>query len=186
MAMLDSTVAALENALCRYEVLGKAPEPIGTRHSSITPFQAFDTSDGPMVVAAGNDNLWQKLCHAIGRPELLEDPRFSANDLRTGSQQALEEELNSTFRSRPTAEWLELLSETGVPCAPIRDMADVVEDEHLKSRGMLHVMDDGRGFTFRTAASPIRIDGRPLQISSHAPELGEHNESVLREWLGDA
>ena len=183
MAMLDCTVAALENALSRYEVLGQVPEPLGTRHPSITPFQAFNTADGAMVVAAGNDSLWRKLCEAIERPALVADPRFVTNDDRSENHQQLEGELNATFRTRASEAWLALLEGVGIPCAPIRDMAEVVEDEHLRERGMLHVMRDNEGRTFRTAANPIRMDGRPLDLSHHAPDLGEHNEEVLREWL---
>ena len=184
MAMLDCTVAALENALSRYEVLGTVPEPLGTRHPSITPFQAFETADGAMVVAAGNDSLWRRLCESIGRPELVTDPRFLTNDERSRNHEQLEVELNATFRKRASAGWLELLEGIGVPCSPIRNMAEVVEDEHLKERGMLHVMRDPEGKAFRTAASPIRMNGAPLDLSDHAPDLGEHHEEVLREWLG--
>ena len=183
MAMLDCTVAALENALCRYEVTGKSPEPLGTRHPSITPFQACETGDGAIVVAAGNDALWRKLCGTLDRSDLAETPQFLTNADRTENHEALEQELNAVFRTRPSSEWLSLLEGEGIPCAPIRDMAEVVSDEHLEARGMLHVMRDGQGGNFRAAGSPVRMDGQPPRLSDHAPELGEHTEDVLREWL---
>jgi len=185
MAMLDCTVAALENAISRYEVTGRVPEPLGTQHPSITPFQAFEARDGAMVVAAGNDALWRKLCKAIGRSELAGVARFRTNDERTRNHVELESLLNTVFRQRPTAEWLTRLEANGVPCAPIRDMADIVTDEHLAVRGMLHVMRDGEGAAFKTAGSPLRMDRMDRGLSDHAPDLGEHTESVLEDWLVD-
>ena len=183
MAMLDCTVAALENAMARFEVTGRPPEPIGTRHPSITPFQAFRTQDGALVVAAGNDGLWLKLCDAVDRPDLNQDPRFDSNDARTQNHEALEQELNRALQDRATAHWLARLEEAGIPCAPIRNIADVVADPHLAARGMLHTVRDGDGSSFRTAGSPLHFIGQSIKLSSHVPELGEHTEAVLREWL---
>ena len=185
MAMLDCTVAALENAITRYEITGKAPQPIGTRHPSITPFQAFETADGAIVVAAGNDALFAKLCQELGRPELIDDSRFKSNDDRTQNQTELERELNTSLRTQPSAHWLSQLEQAGVPCAPIRDVAEVTADPHLQARGMIHVMTDTDGATFKTAGSPLRFDGRPPALSDRVPELGEHSQEVLTEWLGE-
>jgi len=183
MAMLDCTVAALENALTRYEASHLPPGPLGTRHPSITPFQAFDTQDRPIVIGAGNDILWQKLCATLGAPELAEDDRFDTNLHRTENHGDLEKELTAILRTRPSAEWLERLEQAGVPCAPVRDMAAVAADAHLEMRGMLHRMEDGPENDFLTAGSPLRMNGQSPRLSRHAPELGEHTESVLKEWL---
>ena len=104
--MLDCTVATLENAISRYDLTGQTPEPLGTRHPSIAPFQAFQAADGPFVVAAGNEALWRKLCDVIGAPELLTDPRFTTNALRVQRVDELELELNRHFAARPVAQWL--------------------------------------------------------------------------------
>ena len=183
LAMLDCTVATLENALSRYEVAGQVPGPLGTRHPSITPFQAFHARDRAIVIAAGNDVLWKRLCEVLGTSELIEDPRFLTNGLRTENHEALEPLLEARFALRSADEWLAELSAAGVPCAPIRDMADVAGDEHLAERGMLHTMEDAGGGTFLTAGSPLNFDGTPVPLSSHAPALGEHTELVLRDWL---
>ena len=184
MAMLDCTVAALENAICRYDVTGNPPEPIGTRHPSITPFQSFDAADGGVVIAAGNDALWQKLCDVIGRADLLDDARFRTNEDRTRNHAALEQALAESFASEKSETLLTRLEEAGVPCAPIRDMAGVMTDPQLVARNMLHVMRDGDD-SFRSAGTPLRFNGRQPELSDRAPALGEHNESVLREWLGE-
>lgn len=184
MAMLDCTVAALENSVSRFAVTGMSPDPLGTRHPSITPFQSFQTSDGSLVVAAGNQSLWAQLCAVLGCPQLQEDPRFVTNDLRTTNVEELQNELNHRFGQRSTNEWLEQLSAVGVPSAPIRNIKEVVGDMHLVSRGMLHEMDDGAGGRSVTAGSPFHLDGRPPQLADRCPDLGEHTQSVLNKWLG--
>ena len=185
MAMLDCTVAALENAVSRTEITGSAPGPLGTRHPSITPFQAFETADRPIVVAAGNDALWRKLCETVGEPKWAEDPLFLTNHDRTENHAALEALLNEVFQTRTSAEWLRLIEGAGIPCAPIRNMQEVVDDEHLQARGMFHVIEDGEGNAFKTSSSPLRFGEEPLVLSHHVPLLGEHTEEVLREWLGE-
>ncbi len=183
LAMLDCTVAALENAVSRFAVTGQVPEPLSTRHPSITPFQAFTTADGPIVVAAGNDTLWKKLCDVLGCPELCNDPLLATNAARTENQPLLEERLNARFVEQPRSHWLPPLLEAGVPVAPIRNMADVVDDPHLGSRGMWQEMQDGQEGVFLTAGSPLRMNGHSPPLSDRVPGLGEHTQSVLDEWL---
>ena len=184
LAMLDSTVAALENAISRYEVTGSIPQPLGTRHPSIAPFQAFATADTPIVVAAGNEALWNKLCAVIGQPELAADPLLADNATRARNLDYLGDKLTERFRTQPAAWWLERLAEAGIPSGPIRSVADVIDDPQLAARGMLHRMqtgnDDGG---FLTAGSPLRLDGASLPLSDRAPALGEHTHDVLRLWL---
>ena len=183
LAMLDCTVASLENAISRYAVSGEPPEPLGTRHPSITPFQAFETADRPIVVAAGNDSLWRKLCDALESPELADDPRLATNDARTDNQAYLQECLSPRFRARSQAHWLDKLNAAGIPMAPIRDIQQVVDDLHLDSRGMWHRIQDPDGNPLLTAGSPFRMDGQSPNLSHHVPRLGEHTQTVLNEWL---
>jgi len=187
LAMLDSTVAALENAISRFEVTGSVPQPLGTRHPSIAPFQAFPTADAPIVVAAGNEALWKKLCEVLGRPELAADPLLADNATRARHLDYLGDKLSERFRTQPAAWWLARLAEAGIPSGPIRSVADVIDDPQLAARGMLHRMhtgDDDGGFL--TAGSPLRFDGAPLPLSDRAPALGEHTQQVLREWLNES
>lgn len=183
LAMLDCTVSALENAISRYAVTGQIPRPQGTRHPSITPFQAFETADGPVVIAAGNDVLWTRLCHVLGCPEWTEDRRFATNEARTENRDELERLFNGRLRETSRDQLLSRLEKAGIPCAPIRNMRDVLHDPHLLERGMLHRMDDGDGGTFVTAGSPLRMGGQTPAVSPRAPELGADTEAVLRSWL---
>jgi CoA:oxalate CoA-transferase len=185
LAMLDSTVAALENAISRFEVTGEVPRPIGTRHPSIAPFQAFATADVPIVVAAGNEALWKKLCDVLDCPELAGDPLLVDNATRAQNLDHLERELTRRFRARAAAHWLARLAEAGIPSGPIRSIADVAADPQLAARGLLHRMYPGNECSFLTAGSPLRIDGTALPLSDRAPGLGEHTHDVLRDWLND-
>jgi CoA:oxalate CoA-transferase len=183
IAMLDCAVAALENAIARHSVTGDVPVPLGTRHPSITPFQAFPTADGSIVIAAGNDALWRKLCDVIAQPELADDPRLADNASRTENSDFLNETLAARLREHPQGHWLELLTSAGVPAAPIRNVAEVVADPQLQSRDMLREMESPAGERFLAAGSPLRMNGQAPPLSPHAPQLGEHNNSVLDEWL---
>ncbi len=183
LAMLDCTVAALENAISRFATSGVAPAPLGTRHPSITPFQSFSTADAPIVIAAGNDALWTALCGCLDRQDLATDKRFASNVDRTEHHEELDAELAQTFAQRPASEWLQRLATAGIPSAPIRSIAEVVADPHLASREMWHTMDDGQGGELLTAGSPFRMNDTAPPLSSTTPDLDEHHQEILSQWL---
>jgi CoA:oxalate CoA-transferase len=186
LAMLDCTVAVLENAISRYIVTEEVPGPLGTRHPSITPFQAFRSADGPLVLAAGNDALWRKLCDVLDVPRLADDPRFATNALRTSNHAVLEAALEQALATRPVAEWLARLEAAGIPAAPIHDVAQVMADPQLAARGMWHTLvDAGDASTLVTPGSPVILDGARPPLGTTWPRLGEHQETVLAAWLGD-
>ena len=185
VAMLDGQVAILENAIARYEVTGEVPRPLGTAHPSITPFQAFPTRDGWIIVAAGNDKLWQALCQALERPDLLTRPEFATNDTRTEHRGVLEQELRRSFTTRTTAAWQGLLEEAHVPASPINSVADVLAHPQIVARHMAVStrFSDGR---------PLTIAGNPVKMSTFAddlevpapPRLGQHTKAILTTFLG--
>jgi CoA:oxalate CoA-transferase len=159
VAMLDCQVAVLENAIARYCATGEVPGPLGARHPSITPFEAYATTDGHVIVAAGNDALFHRLCQAIGRPELADNPLFASNDLRCEHVEALKSELESTLTTRTTADWLAVLEAAGVPCGPINNVAQVLEDPQIAARNMVVAVDD-------PAAGPLKVAGNPIKMSA--------------------
>jgi crotonobetainyl-CoA:carnitine CoA-transferase CaiB-like acyl-CoA transferase len=183
LAMLDCTVSVLENAVSRYAITGQMPQPLGTRHPSITPFQAFRAADGMLVIAAGNDTLWRKVCELIGRPALADDPLLTTNALRTANQPYLEGQLNALLSSRRVADWLEAFTNAGIPAAPIQNIAQVMEDPQLAARDMWHTLVDRDGATLVTPSSPVVLDNEKPPLGNTWPRLGEHQEEVLREWL---
>lgn len=183
LAMLDCTVAVLENAIVRYGVTGDVPGPLGTRHPSITPFQAFRASDGPLVVAAGNDALWKTLCDVLEVPHLVADPKLATNKLRTENQPYLEGALTAALGRRTVAEWLAKLEAAGVPAAPINNIADVLDDPQLQARAMWHTLTDRDGLKLMTPGAPLNLDGTKPKLGDTWPRLGEHQDEVLKEWL---
>lgn len=185
LAMLDCSVAILENAIARCELTGRTPEPLGTRHPSITPFQGFPTRDGTVVVAAGNDALWGRLCDVIEAPECRCDPLLATNAARTDNQPYLEKLVSDRTRKRTTNEWLILFEAAGIPAAPIQTIADMMDDEHLGQRGIFHRMHGPEDESFITAGSPFQIDGCSLALSERFPELGADNADVLSRWLSE-
>ena len=184
LSMLDCQVALLENAIARYDVTGQVPGPLGSRHPAITPFQFFAAADGWVVVAAGNDRLFDRLCQVLERPELADDARFSDNAARTENHGDLESELAASFAAGSVAEWLDRLEKAGVPCGPVNDVADLVGDPHVRSRGLIR-RQPCEGQSVAVPVSPLRSAGETPEIDPRpAPALGEHTESVLREHLG--
>jgi formyl-CoA transferase len=155
---------------------GQVPGPLGSAHRLTAPYQALRTLDGHITVGGNNQKLWQRLCEAIGRPELADDPRFVSNDDRMANRPELVAELESALASRSTDEWVSVLIEAGVPCGPIHDYRQVFEDPHTQAREMeAHV--DG----MRTLGIPVKLSDTPGAIRRPAPQVGEHTAEVLRE-----
>ncbi len=181
VAMLDTQVAILENAVARYLVTGEIPGPLGTRHPSITPFAAFPSADGYVLVGAGNDSLWQRLCQAVGRPELATDPRFDTNRHRTENWVELEPVLNSIFRDRTTADWIAFLEDKGIPCGPVNTMDKVVTNPQVQARGTLVEVDAMGGGKLRMPRTPIKMTRTDPSVYAPAQHLGESSKGILAE-----
>jgi CoA:oxalate CoA-transferase len=180
--MLDSQVAILENAIARYAATGEVPGPQGSRHPSITPFEALATRDGYVVVAAGNDALFAELCAAVGRHDLGDDPRFASNDDRTRHQAALKRALEEALGGATTAEWLERLEAAGVPCGPIQDVAQVLADPQIAARNMLVEARDPVAGAVRMAGNPVKLSEFPDPSErAPAPDLDADRARILAE-----
>ena len=180
IAMYDCQLAILENAIARLTATGADPEPLGTRHPTITPFQAFRAADGLMVIAAGNDSLFRDLCAAIGAPDLAEDPRFRSNALRTAHARALEAELEARLRARPVAFWLARLEEAGVPAGPVCRVSEAIASPQAEARGMLVETVLASGATLRIAGNPVKLSTHPdLSPARPAPRLDQDRAEIL-------
>ena len=182
VAMLDCQVATLENAIARYLASGEVPGPLGSRHPSIAPFEAFATRDGHLVVAAGNDALFARLCEALGCPELAGDPRFLSNDDRTRNADALKQRVEAVLGERSTEEWLARLGDAGVPCGPVNDVADVLGDPQVAARNMVVTLDDPVAGRIQMAGNPVKLSSFPdFPTRSPAPELDDQRERILAD-----
>ncbi len=182
VAMLDCQLAILENALARYAATGEVPEPLGARHPSITPFDAFRTKDGYIVVAAGNDRLFAGLCESIGRRELADNPLFGTNELRTQHAAALKDELESALAAKTCAEWLAVLEAAGIPCGPINTIAEVLDSAQLAARNMIVTVEDPKAGTLTVAGNPIKMSGFPDPPTREAaPDLDADRARIMKE-----
>jgi CoA:oxalate CoA-transferase len=182
VAMLDCQVAILENAIARYVSTGQVPGPLGARHPSITPFEAFRTEDGWMIIAAGNDALFRKLADALGRPELAADPLFASNELRTRNAAALKSAIEQALATAGTAYWLAAIDAAGVPCGPINDVAQALADPQVATRNMVVTADDPEIGVLRMAGNPIKLSGVEDPTTRRpAPGLDADRQSILAE-----
>jgi CoA:oxalate CoA-transferase len=182
VAMLDCQLAILENAIARLQVTGESPGPLGSRHPSITPFQAFQCQDRPIVVAAGNDGLWADCCRALGLEALLEDPRFASNDSRTTHAAALAQAVEARLATAPADHWLGALGAAGVPAGPLNSVGDALAMPQVAARNMLVE-------TATPAGRPLKVAGNPVKLSAHpdatarppAPALDADRARILAE-----
>jgi CoA:oxalate CoA-transferase len=182
VAMLDSQVAILENAITRYVATGQVPGPLGARHPSIAPFAAFATADGHIVIACGTDTIFRNFCTTIGRQDMADDPRFASNDDRARNIETLHDEIEHTLKTSSTAEWLRVLGEAHIPHAPINNVADVIGDPHVQARNMVVSVDDPDLPTLRVAGNPIKMSAFPDPATrGRVPKLDEDRERILRD-----
>jgi CoA:oxalate CoA-transferase len=182
VGMLDCQVAILENAIARCAATGEAPGPIGARHPSITPFDAFRAADAHFVIACGNDRLFDSLCACLARPELARDPRFTTNERRTQNHAALKAELERALAARSASRWLSPLARAGIPCGPINDVPHVLADPHVRARNMVVSTDDPRMGRLEMAGNPIKLSGVDDPPARRpAPELDADRAAILRE-----
>ncbi|MBU0934745.1 MAG: CoA transferase [Spirochaetes bacterium] len=185
VAMLDCQLAILENALVRFQVDGHSPQPLGSRHPTITPFQAFRGTDNWFVIGVGNDALWKTFCTAVERPELLSDPRFTTNLERTKHYKDLIPVLEELFSKNSSAYWLELMERCGIPAAPVNDIEQVMQEPQLAARNMFVTVKDRKAGEVTIPGNPIKMDSIPeMPTRKPAPAIGEHSERILREILG--
>ena len=182
VALFDCQLALLENAVMRYTTTGEIPGPMGARHPSITPFEAFATKDGNIIIAAGNDALYVKLVQALGRPDLADNPLFTTNPLRNQHQAALKVEIESVLKGGTTDHWIAVLEKAGLPCGPVNNVAQALQHPQTEARNMLVEVDD-------PVTGPLQLAGNPMKLSAFddphirapAPELDADRAKILKE-----
>ncbi len=174
VAMLDCQVAMLENAIARYRATGEAPGPTGARHPSIAPFDAFAAADGLLVIAAGNDSLFAKLCGALGRGDLAANPIFASNESRCSHHAALKEELEAALATKKVADWLDILEAAGIPSGPINTIGQVLADPQVAARNMVVGCLD-------PVCGRLEMAGNPIKFSSFADPPSRPRR---RNWTG--
>ena len=184
LALLDTQVGILANQGMNYLATGVAPGRIGNAHPNIVPYQPFKTRDGDVILACGNDNLFNKFCEVAGCQHLARDPRFSTNSKRVENRDAITSFLAEIFRKRTTKEWCDVLEAAGVPNGPINNLKQVFEEPQVAARGMRIELEHPLAGKVPLIASPMKFSGTPLEHKAAPPTLGQHTEEVLSRLLG--
>ncbi len=184
ISMMDSAVSVLENALVRYTSTGILPTRIGSQHPSITPFDVFETRDGWVVIAIGNDSLWKKFCKAANLEILLENPNYSTNEKRTESYQQLKPIISKWTKNISSESIISQLNEAGIPVGNVNNVEDIIHDPNIKLRDMLVDIEHPVAGKMTIVNSPIKLSKSENVDVSPAPLLGEHTTDVLKTILG--
>ena len=184
LALADCTLASLVNVAQGALLTGERPRRWGNAHPQIVPYEAFATADGHLVLAVGADRQWQRFCSAVGRDEWAVDPRFRTNPDRVEHREALVPLLQQLFAQRTTAAWQTLLSAAETPHSPVLALDEVLESPQVAAREMVLDATDSAGRQYRLLGGPLHWQGEPPRRAKAPPELGEHTEEVLHQWLG--
>ncbi|GAB7093599.1 CaiB/BaiF CoA-transferase family protein [Halolamina litorea] len=181
VALFDALLAWLSYMATDGFASGEAPGRMGSRHPNIAPYQAFETADGYVVVACASEAIWYRLCEALDRPELFEDPRFETNEKRVENREELEATLTDAFADSTVDEVVELLRENDVPVGRIRDVLEAFDDPQAEARGMYQRVPHPTAGEVQLPGSPMRFSEYAADARRHPPLLGEHTEEVLAE-----
>jgi len=182
-ALVDSTVGILANQALNYLVSGKIPQRLGNAHANIVPYQEFPTADGHLIIASGNDNQFQKLCGALGAPEISGNPAYKDNIGRLANRDTIIGELTAYTKKFKRDDLLAKLEAVQVPAGPINNVEQVFNDPQVKHRGMKLDLPSkaAKGGTIPGVRTPIVIDGWKAASERPAPLLGEHTAEILKE-----
>ena len=186
VAMLDSVAALLTYQAGIVFATGQSPGRLGNRHPSIAPYDTFDAADGPIILAVGNDDQWQRFCHVAGLDTVAIDPRFLTNAGRVQHGEALRSLLTPVMRSRTRADWTTRLVAAGVPAGPVRSVNEALADPQLAAREMLAQLTHAAAGDITVLGVPVKLSETPGGVRSAPPILGEHTDSVLAELGYDA
>jgi len=184
MALLDVQVATLANQAMNYLASGNNPRRLGNAHPNIVPYQAFETADGYMILAVGNDAQFERFCDLAGNPELATDERFQKNSNRVRHRETLVPQVSVIMRTKTSADWLEQLNARGIPCGPINDIDQVFADPQVRHRGMQLELEHPVAGSVASVANPIRLSQTPIEYGLAPPLLGQHSDEVLQHILG--
>jgi crotonobetainyl-CoA:carnitine CoA-transferase CaiB-like acyl-CoA transferase len=184
LSLFDTQIAALANMNMNYLIANRVPKRMGNAHANLVPYQVFHCSDRDIVVAAGNDNLFQALCRGLERPDIAQDARFTRNPDRVRNRDALIALLTEALASRTADEWIKRLRRESVPVGPINTLEQVFADPHVQEHAMVIEVEHPVAGRIPLVANPIRMSASPVTYEAAPPLLGEHTETVLTSLLG--
>jgi crotonobetainyl-CoA:carnitine CoA-transferase CaiB-like acyl-CoA transferase len=182
--LFDSQVAWLANQNMNYLLTGTPPDRRGTAHPNIVPYQAFQTADGYLMLAIGNDSQFANCCASLGCPEVAEDPRYSANSARIENRDELIQIIAERLTGETTACWLDRFASLHIPAGPINDLAQVFSDPVVAERRIVRSLNHSLAGEVPTVANPVRFSDTPVEYKLAPPVLGQHTAEVLKDDLG--
>lgn len=183
-ALLDSGIALMTN-LAQYALTSGLPPPrIGNAHTTIVPYQEFQTKDGYIIVTAGNDHQFQVLCHELGHPEWATDPHFSHNSARIQNRNTLIPLLQESLKTRRTQEWIDLFQKADIPSSPILNVQDAFNDPQAQARNMkIYMKHPFAADPIPLVGSPLKLSDTPISYRYAPPSLGLDTKDVLKTIL---
>ncbi len=184
VALLDAEVATTAQMGSNYLVSGGVPGRMGNAHANIVPYEVFDTADGQLVLAVGNDGQFARFCAVAGREDLARDPRFARNPDRVRNRASIVPLVAQILCTRSNAQWMADLEEADVPAGPINDLAGVFRDPQVVARGMRVEATHPLAGTVPMVGSPMKLSATPVREPVAPPLLGQHTDQVLGELLG--
>ena len=183
VSMLDCQIAILENAIARYLSKGEIPKSMGSRHPSIAPFEAFKTKNSYIIIAAGNDKLFDGMCQTLGISECVQDQRFKDNNTRNKHINDLKIIIEDKLKYKTTEEWVKLFTDKSIPCGPINNIKEAVENPQIQFRNMIVSAEHDKIGTFKMAGNPIKMSTyKDEKTRGDIPNLDQHRAQLLKEF----
>ena len=184
VSMLDCQIAILENAIARYLSKNEIPKPMGSRHPSIAPFEAFKTKDSYIIIAAGNDKLFEKLCNLLKLNDINKNPKFITNSNRSQNIDELKKIIEDKLLEKNTNQWVQEMEKEKIPCGPIFNIKEAVENPQIESRNMIVK-------AYHKVIGDFKLAGNPIKLSTYKdektrgdiPDLDEHREKIIKEFV---
>lgn len=185
VALTDCTLAALTNIAQYYLTAGETAPRVGNAHATIVPYQAFETSDGYIIIAVGNNGQFTRLCTCLEKPEWADDERFAKNSARVKNREVLVPLIREIVATKTTQDWLDIFREADIPSGPVNTMDKVFEMEQIRSRDMQismnHPLADA---PVSLVGSPLKLSETPASYDNPPPCLGQHTQEILEKHLG--
>lgn len=181
ISLLDSQVAWLTYRAGSYFASGEIPEPVGSGHPVIVPYQAFKAKDCFINIAVGNDQLWQKFCDAVGLEKTKDDPRFATNAKRVENREAVVKIISDLIATKTGEEWLKIITDAGVPCGPIYTLDKIFADPQVLHREMMVELKHPKAGKIKVTGNPVKLSDTPGEIKTSPPTLGQHTEEILTQ-----
>jgi crotonobetainyl-CoA:carnitine CoA-transferase CaiB-like acyl-CoA transferase len=180
-SLLEATVSLGVYEAAGYFTDGKRPAKMGQSHRGSSPYQVFQTADGWITIGGSQQNFYQRLCHLVGRPELVDDPRFASNAKRVANNEAIVELLQERLRLKTTDQWMKALEAEGIPAGPVLYHDEVFTDPQILARGMVAEVEHAKAGRQKTLGVPIKMSATPSKVRRAAPTLGQHDGEITRK-----